>query len=233
MASTITITCPDCEKQMKAPPNLEGKKIRCKGCGNIFVARADKPGAKAPTKSGPAKAAPAKGGAKAPADPNNDSGDAEAYKVTGMSFAPRCPECANEMESEEAIICLVCGYNTVTRTRSRTRKVRDVTGGARFLWLLPGIICVILALGQTVFAILYYAQAQYWFFGAAARGWDSLPPADRAQLEDNMPWYYFLVKPGFKVWVVVISAFIVFLEGRFAVKRLILHTTPPEVEEKL
>jgi hypothetical protein len=34
-------TCPDCDKKLKVPDNLIGKKVRCPGCNVMFVARAD------------------------------------------------------------------------------------------------------------------------------------------------------------------------------------------------
>ena len=37
MPATITITCPHCQSQLKGPAGLEGKKVRCKGCGQSFV----------------------------------------------------------------------------------------------------------------------------------------------------------------------------------------------------
>jgi hypothetical protein len=33
-------SCPDCEKKLKVPDNLLGKKVRCPGCSNMFTARA-------------------------------------------------------------------------------------------------------------------------------------------------------------------------------------------------
>ena len=41
MPASITIVCPECDKEMKAPADVAGKKIRCKGCGAMFVACAD------------------------------------------------------------------------------------------------------------------------------------------------------------------------------------------------
>src|SRR5437762_3454300 len=38
MPATITVICPECDKEMKAPAEAEGKKIKCKGCGKTFVA---------------------------------------------------------------------------------------------------------------------------------------------------------------------------------------------------
>ena len=107
MASTITIICPECDQQMKASDQVIGKKIRCKGCSAVFPAKAAtaKP-------AGPKKAAPKK---------DDDDEDASPYGITEDTFTPRCPQCANEMESREAVVCLYCGYNTVMRTQKRAR----------------------------------------------------------------------------------------------------------------
>ena len=48
---TIVISCPECDKQIKAPADAVGKKIRCKSCEHVFVIKAP---AKAPA---PIKAA--------------------------------------------------------------------------------------------------------------------------------------------------------------------------------
>ena len=58
----------------------------------------------------------------------DDEEDANPYGVTALDTAPRCPDCANEMESEDAIICLHCGYNSRTRVKIEARAVDDVTG---------------------------------------------------------------------------------------------------------
>ena len=54
--ATKTATCPECKKQMKAPAELEGKKIRCKGCGTPVPVKAAAP-AKPAKATAPAKAA--------------------------------------------------------------------------------------------------------------------------------------------------------------------------------
>ncbi len=151
MAEAITIACPECEKKITAPAAAVGKKIRCKGCEHVFVVKAPaglKAAAKAPTgkpaagKAVEAKKKPAPDAKAAKPKPAADDGedDSKPYGVTSVDTAPRCPECASEMESEEAIICLVCGYNTRTRIRVETKAVEDVTGMMVFLWLLPGIL---------------------------------------------------------------------------------------------
>ena len=45
MASTdpIKITCPECKKVIAVPPDLLGKKVRCKGCSKVFEAQKPAP----------------------------------------------------------------------------------------------------------------------------------------------------------------------------------------------
>ena len=40
MASTIAVSCPKCENQIKVPPELAGKSIRCKECLHVFKVKA-------------------------------------------------------------------------------------------------------------------------------------------------------------------------------------------------
>src|SRR5437867_6115595 len=37
MAATIDVACPECKKQMKAPAEMRGKKVKCKACGHTFT----------------------------------------------------------------------------------------------------------------------------------------------------------------------------------------------------
>src|SRR5262245_1003468 len=70
MATTITVTCPECQKQIKAPPEIVGKKIRCKGCEHTFIAKADSSAIKpaGAIKPAPGGKGPPDKGAKAPPD---------------------------------------------------------------------------------------------------------------------------------------------------------------------
>src|SRR5262245_36147539 len=122
--TTLTVTCPNCQKQIKAPAELQGKKIRCKACEQVFVVQPDRP-----VKANPAKpAAAAKGKPPAQAAPpapeapldvvplaDDDEDNPNPYGLTEETFAPRCPHCAYELESADAKVCLNCGYNTATR----------------------------------------------------------------------------------------------------------------------
>ena len=222
MATTILIVCPKCGKQIKAPDNVLGKRVRCKFCQAAFVATqgaakapAGKP-AKPPTGK-PAKPPAAKPAGSMPtkrAVEDDEDDDPNPYGVTDMDLAYRCPNCANEMESEDAVVCLTCGYNTQTRERVKTRKVHDLTGGQHFLWLLPGIACTLVVLAIIGFNVWYLLKIDVLV------SWE------------NDPFYLGMwTISGIKLWIVLISLFFIWLAGKFAVKRLILHPKPPEIEK--
>src|SRR5262245_43044783 len=161
---TMVITCPECSTKIKVPEAAIGKKIRCKSCEHVFVvtvpkkapAPAEREGIKKPgatsrpgkSSEGPRapKAADPPAPPKAPPIPvagDADEAEGKSYGVADTDLTPRCPQCAAEMESEEAIICLNCGFNLKTREILARRKVKEMTGGDRFLWLLPGILCTL------------------------------------------------------------------------------------------
>jgi hypothetical protein len=215
MTAAITVTCPGCVKDMRAPAAARGKKVRCKGCGHVFVVPAG------PAKSKPAARAP--GGKKAQDEgllPENSTiplareedavdDDGKPYGVTTLDLTPRCPHCANEME-DGAVICLHCGYNTHSRDFHRTRKVADITGGDIFLWLLPGILCVILILVLIAFDL-----------------WYVLAVPDLVHNSESWEW---LGAGAIRLWLVIGSLFAMYHAGKFAFYRLILNPRPPEVE---
>lgn len=239
MPATITIACPECDKQMKAPAAAEGKKVRCKACGAVFVAVVDvedveeideveevpapRPGKKAPPpppKKAPAppparKGPPAAANSKKPATDDEDS----PYGLTFEDLSARCPECANLMESEDAKVCLYCGFNTETRERSRTRKVKEQTGLDVFLWLLPGILSALAVVLMVAWIIIHWGPLINWM---------GLDPE-----KDKETWIFMVVALYTKIWTTVILAFLIFNAGYFAIRRLAINYKPPEIEEKI
>lgn len=232
MAATILIVCSECGKAVQAPADFACKKVRCKDCGNVFVATpttrqavstksaartppqktAPTPASKAPSPASKIQTKPTTKTATPPPSkivPPDDDGDGKPYQVSELDLAYRCPDCANEMESADAIICLNCGYNTVTREKAVTRKVHETTGQDYFIWLLPGIACVI--------AILTLIGFDIWYCLAI----DSLVEKE---------WYFFIAHGAFKMWICIGSLYLIWLAGKFAYKRLILNPTPPEIE---
>jgi len=218
MAATINVTCTECETTIKASAEVEGKKVRCKSCGAVFVATAGKPAAaKAAAAKAPAK--PAKPAAKpaAPAPPekkdDEQDDDGKAYGVTYEKLGARCPECANEMESEDAKICLHCGYNTMTRQRAEFKKVYDLTAMDYLIHLAPGIACLLGIIGLVIYDIMYVTYAEDWFEGES--------------------WYLETLRSGaIKMWSCLISVAFMFYMAKFAIRRLIIDRRPPEVEKK-
>jgi predicted Zn finger-like uncharacterized protein len=206
MAAAVFLSCPECDTKIKVRAELQGKRVRCKSCGHTFVAPlaakrgGDPTGIKAKTAPRPAR------------HPEDEEG-ANPYQVTNLDLTPRCPHCAKEMESADAIVCIHCGYNTVTREAVRTKKTLETTGEDKFMWLLPGILCVL---------AIFFSIGFYVFFLFGLQGvWDTFSE------EWDLPTFAL----GIKVWMGIILLFIDFFAGRFAVRRLILNPTPPEIEK--
>jgi DNA-directed RNA polymerase subunit RPC12/RpoP len=208
MPATITVVCPECKKAIHAAADIAGKKVRCKQCGNVFRANPAPPaGAIARSPAGKPAAAPV-----APVVQDDDDGDSNPYQVTGDSAGTyRCPECANEMESPDAVICLHCGYNTMTRERLALRKVHDTTGGDYFLWLAPGVACAVGVLMIILLDVLYCVFV-------------------KSVKKDDGLLLVFFAWSATKMWVTIGCIAVCFFMGKFAYKRLLLHPTPPEVE---
>jgi hypothetical protein len=213
MAETITIICPECEKSIKAPEDVIGKRIRCKGCGETFTARPPKETSKGikPAKDRPAKDKPAR-----KADKAEPEGEEEgAYGLREEYLGARCPECAEKMGDDD-VICLHCGYSTITRTKPKPRKVREQTGGDVFLHLLPGILS---AMGGLMVLTWLVADWIYWaLFWEVPEGIEDVR-AYRSGAYCCMTWWSI-----FRIWVIYKAA-------RFGIKRLAIDNKPPEVEE--
>jgi DNA-directed RNA polymerase subunit M/transcription elongation factor TFIIS len=220
MAEIVAVSCPECGKKINVRPDIIGKKIRCKGCDEVYLARSpagkaaaktSKPAPKADKAASKAIKPEAAGVVPFKKEEEEEVGS-NPYGVTDVDLAPRCPECANEMESAEAIICLTCGYNTRTRLRAETKLVHDTTGMDWFVWLTPGILCALAVIGLTTWDIIYWVKIEDWVEGS--------------------DWWWWLGHLFIKMWGTVITLFIMYHLVRFAVKRLILDPVPPEIEKK-
>lgn len=220
MAEVYTIACTKCGKQIKIGEAVLGKKIRCKECETVFVAQ--KPTATAKTKAASAAATTPPGqqmSMKEKYEQQIADEEAQGDNPYGMGAieegVARCPRCANEMESETAVICLNCGFNIKTRTRQETKKVYEHTGGEVFLHRLPGIICAIISITTLVFGIIFNFKVQEW-----AKSWEWL------QNEDKTYW----LKPGiFGLYgSLFLIVFVLIPCTRFAIKRLVYNHRPEE-----
>jgi hypothetical protein len=224
MPALYPIVCPHCRKPGKGPIELEGKYIRCRSCKKTFQVKLPaQTKAQAAATEGPgiyafAESIKAEKPEEAPIPVlpviDEEEESSNPYGVTDLDERRRCPYCADLMD-EEDIICLHCGYNTQTRMHIRTERTYANTTGDVFMWLLPGIICII-----SIFLVIGFDF--FWWFGLEAFWWK--PMDDWIGTPS--------ISLGIRVWEVVISLFVIWFLGKFAFKRLILNPTPAEVQKE-
>jgi DNA-directed RNA polymerase subunit RPC12/RpoP len=207
----VNIACTACGETFRGSDDVKNTRIRCPLCGAAFVVKgfvAD---------DAPVAAKP-KPKAKTPIDDDDDD-NPNPYGVRTLDLRPRCPNCANELEHADAIICLFCGYNTQTRTLGKTRKVVHQTGIDKSKWLMPGIMCLV------GFFLLILSQLLYVI---------GLAGLTRASLDYKMfnflPIWWLICSEPCYLWSTMMTAGLMWALGRFAFKRLILEPTPPEAE---
>jgi DNA-directed RNA polymerase subunit RPC12/RpoP len=141
--------------------------------------------------------------------------DENPYGVHTLDLAPRCPNCANEMESATALICLHCGYNTQTRRTPGQKKTVETTSHERWMWRLPGLACA--------FAI-FVLFLLHLFNCFAVPGIVNSDPA-------NSNWTALFDSEALRLWIGIFCIGIMWGIGYFAHRRLIFHPNPPEKEK--
>lgn len=218
MANTLVIACPECDKQIKVSEEVVGKKIRCKECEHAFVVKKPKG---APAKADPKtkqtaedKAAAAK--AAAQNEDDDDGKNPYGLSTEADEGVARCPHCTKELESEGALICLHCGYNLRTRVRTERKLVYEPTKEEKFHWLLPGVLCVIGILSALTISVFCLMKTKGWMIGGLFH-----------ETEDGKD--QFIIVPGCFMFFNVFVTFVLCLSlGKFAYKRLIKNSRPPE-----
>ena len=224
MAVTLDISCPNCGKKLKVPAELEGKKLKCKDCQEVFAVKAPK----APP--------PPKAEEKPPETPKSpflDEDDDEnlppgvAPKPMGVireDDAPRCPHCANELDPPDAVVCKFCGFNNKTRVKAESKKVIEADAADWATHLAPGIIAAVIAIALIVVDIICWVNMSDWLSGSF------LEKDDKNPVTGNVEYF---VKPGaFTMGIIAVSVFIIIPAGRFAFRRLVLHAKPVEKVKK-
>jgi DNA-directed RNA polymerase subunit RPC12/RpoP len=224
MTIVVAVTCPECEKKFKPKADVQGKKIKCPFCTHPFVVPAAK-GTKPdkPDKDKKAKAAPAKSDkAKPDAKPAPTAAEAakskleqeletdeNPYGVKNVDLVPRCPNCTAEMENEHAVICLSCGYNTMTREWGKTEKTIGITFERQLMYMLPALGAAAFTFCTIIFLLYYSTVSPY--------------DVDKTMMA-------FSDHESMRMWTTVIFLFWVWGAGMFCFKKFIEKPKPDEIK---
>jgi hypothetical protein len=221
MAEAAPITCPDCKKKFKTKADVRGKRIRCPFCTASFIAPMleDEPDEDeiptfAPAKDNAPADAPAAPAAEPPTVTPAGAADMEEgddpYAVTKLDLAPRCPNCAYEMPSATAVVCLNCGYNTLTREWGKTEKTIGVSMGRHLVHLLPGLVCLFLLLLCMGNQLIYSVYWPFWVAGT---------------------WLEWSDHESLRMWsTMIVGLTSIFALGRFCYRRFFVKPMPEEIE---
>jgi ribosomal protein L37E len=244
MPSVVEIPCPECEKTLKVPETVFGKKIKCKYCGHAFVVedpaeggqkKPTKPGVK-PSKPGGAAVKPKKEEPKPeskPAEPAapykfQDDDDDEGAKPNPLGLiaedeVARCPFCAKELDPPDAKVCLHCGFNNETRVRAESKKVWAPDASDWMNHLGPGIVALLLFIGLLVLDIVCWVNMRDWMTGTFLQKDD----------KDAQGEIAFYVKPGAFITFIIAATILPMIgTARFAIKRLFIENQPQEKVKK-
>jgi hypothetical protein len=220
--AAVSITCPACRKRIKGREEHLGRKIRCPNCQNSFVAEADADEGAAPLAfaddPAPAKAAKPKPPkpkpevavkAAPPAPP--EPPEVEQYGIENIDTARRCPNCAELMANDTAIICIHCGYNTLTRSYGKTKRV-FAASRAEILQHLGPAIAFSGVFAALVFVVLWYNTVVPPWFNGTRSDW--------------------VVHESLRMWSAMIAVAALWWFGFQAFKTFVLHPLPQEVEKE-
>jgi hypothetical protein len=197
----VTFTCPHCEKRIKGREELVGRKVRCPGCQQSFVAQAGGNGSAAAAKPKPAPA-------KAPApEPVEDP----LYGMEGIDTRARCPNCAELMVGEEAIVCIHCGYNTLTRTYGKTKKVFGHSRAEIMQHLFPAICFAGIFVALILVVLFYNTIVPPWFLGTRSE------------------W---VASEALRMWSAMLITGALWMLGMMAYRTFALRPLPEEVEKE-
>ena len=206
------VACPECKKKFKPKSDVSGKKIQCPFCREPFVVPAAKEKSSGKSASAGAKEtaagkqAAATAAASAPANDDYDESP-DPYGVKTIKIVPRCPNCTAKM-GEHDIICLKCGYNTVTRVWGKTEKTLGITPGQHFVYLLPALGSTLFAFVSVIGLLIYYVMVPSWV-------------ADT--------WMEFVDSEAIRMWTTVMFLFLLWMAGVFGYQYFIVKPKPDEI----
>jgi hypothetical protein len=209
------MNCPGCLRVLKGKAELTGKTIRCPSCATMFLFQPlPEPADELAAGLGDDGLNADKVAPGAPPQPAATAGgDVEQkYDVTNLDLAARCPNCANPLESENAVVCLYCGYNTMTRTWGKTRKVVEFATEDWIKHLMPGFLALAFII-LNIIGLLYLCLVVPYTV-------------------DKDSWMAFLNSEPIRLWSTIINLGLLWAAGFFCYQRFILNPSPPEKEKK-
>jgi hypothetical protein len=216
------MNCPNCEKSLKIPPAVFGKKIKCKHCGHAFVVRdPDEKPAKPAKPAQPASPPPPPPPVKKPYE-DDDEGPVN-ITVVEESDTARCPHCAKELDPPDAVVCIHCGFNNVTRAKAETKKVWAPSFEDWAQHLAPGITALSICIGLIVFNVNCILNMREWLAGSFLE-MDEKDAAGRQR--------YYIAPGAFIFFFLIISIPAFIPAAKFAYKRLVKEYRPPEKAKK-
>ena len=140
----VTVSC-GCGKTLSVPERLLGKKVRCPGCGAVFVAQA--PGAVEP-----------EGGF---ALDDGYQTDAPPPSAPGPEASMRfCKSCGASMQPD-ALVCLECGVNQDTGDRVGSLSKSAASGARATAWgkMVLNTLFLLILLGGIGVGFYYYHKS--------------------------------------------------------------------------
>jgi hypothetical protein len=221
----LDVTCPSCGKALKVPAELAGKKVKCKGCDEVFVIKgpAKKTAAKPAAKPAPPPPPPPAPAHKRPFEDDEDD-NPNPMTAVHEDDVPRCPHCAVELDPPDAVVCANCGFNNKTRVKAEYKKVWAPDAGDWASHLAPGVIALLIVIGLIVLDILCLLRMEEWMTGSDLQ---------EEKPDDVTGKKKFFVRPGAFVALIWAFSLIVLLPAvRFAWRRLAREYRPEEQVKK-
>jgi DNA-directed RNA polymerase subunit RPC12/RpoP len=210
MAENMVISCPKCAKKFKGNSDLAGKKIKCPFCKQPFVVPQGKVPVKAEGGGARSAAPPPPAAPPKPRAPVDEDEGPHRYEVTTPDLAARCPFCAKELTSANAVICVHCGYNTQTREIGKTIQTFAVTGKEHFMYLLPGFIMLAVMLLLIIFLMWFCLVFPF-------------------HCKDT--WFAWANHESMRLWSTLITLSYVWPAGFFCFNRLVIKPKPEEKQK--
>ena len=123
----------------------------------------------------------------------------------------------------DAIVCVNCGFNNVTRAKADTKKVWAPTATDWIMHLLPGIFAVAICITLIVVDIISLNSMREWLEGSFLE----------MEQKDAAGRKRFFVRPGFFITVIFMVSLVILVPAtKFAYKRFIKEFKPPEKLKK-